>query len=705
MGKRFYLLVVFLISIFLILEVKVFSGTLAFPYVEPVGDMPVYYGWGYDTSRHTFTAPCVNFDRNAILKTGKSKEKSSFRLVQSTSEIAESSNLSVDASLKILSGTVYKASDKLSVVSGSKASAFNVSLYAHVMKYYVPSYIDIGTVSIKPEMLDLIRQPGGMAKFRQKCGNAFVIGIREGREFLGLATVKKQTLKSWTKFANKANVSAKGAWGNAEVDTSLAKSLEESFSSSSIEINVYSTGSSMFEPTNLDQLTEYFRKFLSQNGEKEVVSYIIAPYSILNDYPQQDVLNMDSKEEYLNTLIVSLWDLKSGIEDAKMVLSKKTQELFALGTIQSKRRQHINTIAMYKRAWEKEFDQLLKATKMCNKNFTEKCKKLAIYYGRFRNFYDEWDAVMPEKYLSDCKTPIILSDAAFKNLKMSIEGVRQQRVHGDSEGGGGSSKTRIVVVMRIVPDGRKLKAEVSLARIEWKRKRSKYYPIEAKMKGESAWALYAKETIFDLDNPMAYGLQPDTNLKYCTWNPKTHGVKNPVVRNIPPAASYFTRYGFKKFRTSANGYIDGMTGKSPRGDQTFAGGKGILDYIICQADRKGSDDRLVCKKIAFKEVMLDLVSTQDLKADRWIPPKNPSVPVQLASFFSNGYIQLKLRRMRTSGSMSPSARKLNMKRQKLINDFKFKGLIKLNFSPRSLKNLKLKPADSVQGNKIRLNLH
>ncbi|WP_035588334.1 hypothetical protein [Hippea jasoniae] len=681
---RFYLL---FLSFFLILSAAAinpqptYSESANFPTVEPMGEQPVSYGWGYDTRKGSFKTPCVVYDRNSIQEMDNEHEHTVFKLVQTNYDMAKESNLSVNASLKILTTTTYQANDKLSIIGGTKTSTFNQSLYAtaYLTK---PSYIDISTIQLKDRYKQLLSQPGGLGEFRQRCGDTFVIGVVKGREFLGVATVKKQTLKSWTKFANEANISAKGAWGNAKVGTQLAKTMERAFGSNQIEIKTYSTGSSMTNPTTIDELTDYYKNFLKESGGKRIIKYVLMPYSMLEDFPAQNPLQATSKEEYIGILITSLWDLKGGIEDANMVLSRSTQELFALGTINRVRNMHIQTIKAYKRMWIKEFNMLIKATKMCNKNFTKKCQKLAEYYKNYRNFYDEWDAVMPEKYLSDCKTPIILPDAALQKLKSTIEYVKQQRVHGDAEGGGGSSKTRIVVVMNVKPDGRRLKAYISLARIEWKRKRSKRMPIVAKMKGESAWALMGEAVIFDLDHPAEYGVQIDSNLKYCTFNRRSRGIKTPLVRHIPPAAGYFARYGFKTRRSYANGYIDEMTGRGPRGDQTFGNGLGTLDYIVCEADRKGKDDNLVCKKIVFKQIQLDLVSTQDLKANRFKPPKKPYVPQQLTNFIYGRNIVLAKRIMRTSGSMSKAARLLQRNRLKAIRNF---GTIRLN-----IKNLKLK---------------
>ena len=679
--RRFFLF----LTVFTLFAFLARAEVVEFPTVEPTGSMPVNYGWGYDTHRQSFKSICVTYDRNSTLKSGSPYYHSFFKFAQSTSEVKDDLKLSVDASLKILGATTYKASDKLNLVQGTKTCTFNQSLYAGVLDYKKPIFLDLGTVSLKPEFAQLVRE-GKMGEFRQKCGDAFVIGIQEGREFLGTATIKKQTLKSWTKFANELNVSAKGAWGNASMGTKLATALEKSFGSSQIEVNTYSTGSSMLNPTNIEELVEYYKKFHTTNGETKTVKYIIASYSILPNYPLQNPLNQNTKETYMATLITSLWDLKSGIEDANYVISRETQELFALGTNPNIRRKHISYVRAYRDTWQKEFDKLLKATKQCNKHFTKKCEMLAKYYKRYRNFIDEWDAVMPQKYLSDCKTPIRLPKDAFANIASGIQKI-QQRVHGDSEGGGGKSKTRIVVVMRIMPDGRLLKAQLSLARIEWKRPHSKGFPIEARMKGESAWGLFVKAPIFDLDNPFAYGVRVESNLKYCTYNRATGGIKTPIVRNIPPAAPYFARLGFKTRRSTANGYIDEMTGRGPRGDQTFANGKGVLDYIVCEADRKGSDDRLTCKEIGFKQVELDLVSVQDLQANKWRPPKRPTVPAQLEAFFYNKPIILRKRIMRTYGTMSPGAVKWQHRRTLYIKSI---GRVKVNLPNLRLKKINIR---------------
>lgn len=604
---------------------------VTFMEVEPATG--VYYGWGYNMTTQQFTSPCLNYNSSATYPSGAPDQGSAFEFAENTATIAAKSNLTVSASLKVLAGGgTYKANNKTSVAGGTESSTYSQSLFANTYRYNVPDFLDLGQVAFKSGPLQLLNTPGGEGQFRQQCGDGFVIGIQKGREFIGTATVTKQSLKSWTKFSNETGASASGVWGNAEADVNLGEEMEQAFGSNNISVNTYSTGSNQANPTKAGELKAYFQKFLNSSGQEKMIQVIVAPYNLVENYPWENPLKGNTKEDYIGMMVVSLWELRAAISDANFILDPKTVNMFALGLKANVKAQRRNYIKQQRNVWQNEYDMLLKAAQKCDKDFSGQCRQLAEFYDRHRNLAAQWHAVLPERYLSDCYQPLILKD--FSNLKNDLASRNLGTpVKGDSKHSG--TKGRVVAELTFRKDQRQLKADLSVAKIQWKRKEWKNKPIEVRSnKGESGWGLKAQAIVVDLDKPQQYGLGQE-NLKNCTWYGKGAQM---IDIATPPAADYFHRFGFSQRKT--NGYIDGVSGKHPRGQQMFANGLGALDFITCEVDRKGKDNNMQCLDLGVRNLRLTLCSKQDLTADKWRKPAAPQVPAVLVNFSRNRPVAL-----------------------------------------------------------------
>ncbi len=613
------------------------------------------YGLGYDLRTGEIKSNCVNFASTDTYETGEPLQKTSFEFAESTSEIIEKSNLSISTSLKILGGTTYKANSKTDLVSNSTTSNYNQTLLASILKYKIPKYRYIENISLKPTMLNYFSNPGGEAQFKHKCGDGFIIGIQKGREFVGTATVKKQTLKSSTSFANKIGIEAKGGWGNAKGNVDLAKAMESSFGSNNITVDTYSTGFNANNPTTPTKMQEIYEKFLSiSQGEEKTVKLIVAPYNVLENYPYENPLKGYTKEDYLGMMVTALWDLKAAIRDAKFVLDKKTRNMFALGTKKNVKDRRVAVVRNYKDIWQKEYDTLLKAAVKCDKEYLknkQRCESLATFYRDRRNLADEWDLVLPGRYTSDCYTPIYVNNS--DTLGNKLRWTNFSRIYGDSEEGG--STGRIVVALKYGTDKRNLIANLSIAKIEWKRKDYKGKPLEVRTrKGESGWGLQINEVVYNLDNPKGLSF---TNLNSCIWKNR-NGIER--VANIrtpqPYKGNKYTQFGFNT--RPVHGLIDGLSGKDPRGQIQFGGGRGLLNSIYCEIDARGkNDDRHKCDSISIKDVRLALVSTQDREANNWRSPGNAKIPEPLMQFNSNKRVNVYAYKAKISNSKRVKVKK------------------------------------------------
>ncbi|MBN1548538.1 MAG: hypothetical protein JW902_17955 [Syntrophaceae bacterium] len=637
--------------------------------VDPVAG--AYYGWGYNMTTQQFTAPCLQLNTSATYASGDPEQNSFYDFTETTATIAAQSNLTVSASLKVLAGGgTYGANNKTSVTSGSESSTYSQTLFASAYRYKMPEFVDLGQVSFKPSALELLTTPGGKGQFSQQCGDAFVIGIRTGREFFGTASIAKQDLKSWTKFANDTGVSVNGVWGSANVDVNLGRSMEQAFGSQNITVTTYSTGSNTPNPTKASELENYYKHFFNSSGEEKMVKLIVAPYNLVEDFPWENPLEGNTKEDYIGMMVVALWGLKAAINDAGFVLSPQTANMFALGLNANVKAQRKSYVQQQRNAWQQEYDMLLKAAQQCDKQFTSQCQNLAEYYDRHRNLAAQWSAVMPERYMSDCYQDFILRD--FSTLKNDLVSRNfGTPFKGDSETAG--NRSRVVAELTFKKDQRQLKADLSVAKIEWKRSDWYKMPVEVRSnKGESGWGMQSQAVVFDLDQPARYGMGQE-NLKHCNYIGE--GVQLETMPT-PQAEQLATRFGFGQRMT--HGYVDGLSGKNPRGQQHFGNGKGALEFISCEVDRGGKDNNMQCTDLGVRNVRLKLASTQDIAADRWQKPAQPQVSTALVTFSQGKTIKLAQHAVQYAAftKMVPANRKVlvnSIEKQKASTMSKFKG--------------------------------
>jgi hypothetical protein len=167
----------------------------------------------------------------------------------------------------------------------------------------------------------------------------------------------------------------------------------------------------------------------------------------------------------------------------------------------------------------------------------------------------------------------------------------------------------------------------------------------------------------------------------------------------PVATSELSRFGFNQKVT--HGYVDGLSGKDPRGQIHYGNGEGALTYITCEVDKKGKDNYLTCKDMGFRNGMLTLVSSQDLTAERWVKPSAPvQVPGALVNFDGGAAITTANKAQFTpltaslSGAQKTKLNTINAKRAQTISKFKTKPLI-LPAHQMNVIQMRLKAAPGV----------
>ena len=437
-----------------VLAAPVFAEIPDFKEVDPIAHTT--YGHGYDTTRRVAFSKgggCVTVDRSKTYSQGQTSSKSGFERVTSTSEIAEEMGLSVSASISAVSPSgKFSASDKADVASGTNSSQFNETILAYSFTRLKPTYLDPTYIRLKQKYIDMLKDPKqGIGAFKAECGDTFIYGIQEGREFYGTAYITKQTLEQWTKFSVEGTASYEGATVEADAAADYAKAMNQSFGSNSIKINVSRSETGLSNPSSVEQMVSQFQGYnVGSSGGTNAVKYILSSYANADGYPIEDPLSPPSNDEKLGYMVSALWDLKALQQDASFV--EGSPEMFAMGTTPKKRKARKAAITKARKAWRSEFDSLRAQAIKCVDDFTDACETLARKY-RDRDPLTE-RSIMPTRYTSDCgQTMQIVDIGGRKILGYSMP---RSSVRGDTEMASGPVKVR--TWLKLYKDGSQLKA-------------------------------------------------------------------------------------------------------------------------------------------------------------------------------------------------------------------------------------------------------
>ncbi len=595
--------------------------------IEPID--AATYGFGYDTtSRQLFASAggCVTVNPGQTFASGQPESGSDFEQVTTSSTIAEELGLSVSASISAsFGGFGGSAKTAVGVTSGTTSSQFSESIFAYSYNKDIPVFVNPAFVSLKPQYRAMLQDPAKIPMFRAACGDAFIYGIQDGREFYGTASVVEQSMSSFAKFSEKVEASGSG-WGvSADTAVSFANALNQSFGSQNIVLKTVRSDASP-NPATVVELVNQFRAFGGQTGGKHHVRMYVAPYSYADGYPLNDPLTPPRDDEKLIYLADALWDLKALQEDSAFILEHP--EMFAMGTTPEKRNARLLAVRNAQERWKGEFDGLRAKAVPCVANFSPACATLASQYQQRDPLLER--AILPIRYSSDCG-PQPWQDASHRGQSLEIVGTQVSgkigacnapwtKLRGDAEMGGGP--VRVQAWLKLWPDRRQLKTLFNVDLAEWKtdsngnRQTSGNRDTEFYCRAPTSTMTDAN-VLVDLDNARNY-LSVNGNLKECRWSGS--GTTAPVA--AAPAGMPAGMFG----------YISWISPKSPPHalQQITGGARGILDAVTCQLDGPGGDtNNLRCTTPNVRNVGLKLVNQLDLDADNW----TPSAPTTAAGTF------------------------------------------------------------------------
>ncbi|MBN1656044.1 MAG: hypothetical protein JXA30_19910 [Deltaproteobacteria bacterium] len=579
----------------------------------------ISYGFGYDTNRKSFFKKCVDYsDAQPKVKSGQPLTKSKFELVTSTSEITEKMGLSVEASFSALTPAgKISASNKTELARGAKTSKYNLSLLAYSYAYKIPEFINIDSISLKPEYKQLLDQ-GKKNEFKATCGDTFVLGIRKGREFYGTVYVDEQSMENWSDFQNLTKVKWDASSYDVEVGVDFTTAMKRAFRSSSIKVDARSNVEGVENPSNLEQLVKIHRDFNKYPGGDGDIKFYLISYQALNDVQVEDPLDINRIEVLQGYLVTALWDLKALQEDAQFILEHR--DMFAMGSKKEKQTERYNYVKQLQKRWKDEFWSLQTETKKCMEVFSSKCEQLANKYeNRNLELLLERE-LLPARYSSNCyKEEWLKGDDLLKELFQTERLELGRHDMDDSEMDG--NPVRVSSYLYLRPDGKELKGRYEVNLEEW-HTNNKGQRKDCKNCRTRFRKITRDTVIHKLD-------QMGSDLTECLYD--GIGIQGPIHREQKVLAP--TPQNPFNLKTvplpDVAGMTDAISNKHPPHDTVVvlnSGAKGMLKSSRCVLDTKGGEDnKLYCERPDTTNAKLALLNALDMEADKWTTPRTVTV--------------------------------------------------------------------------------
>ncbi len=559
--------------------VSIVSAESLYRHIEP---FDLYrYGSGYDISAERQVKSgqlCINFvldPQNMIEDHTGNGLKHSHDSITRTYELVDKMNLSVSAQMKSITAEVNAGLDILKTVETHRFSQTDIFW----------AYNVFNTVALKPETLSyksdiqalLESDINGTDKFFARCGDAFVIGMKNSGYYYGISYVeeKKSTSNKKTKLTFDFKYNSETSY-EAAIDYEKSRVEKESLKKIKILVETSDTTLSGKKPDTLQKLKEQWSNFTPSKESAQPISLVLAPYSVIGT-DQPGVLEESQKEIKLKVLLRALWDLRTMKQEMGYILNHEKE--FAFGLPKHKRLIELrkNHLMYIKKSWRDEYDSLLIDTKSCIKNFTETCEKLAAWYDDHPRITER--NILPKKYKNSCYGEfVIIPD--FKDAKINSFA----RIKGDNEMG--KSPIKVTSTLSLYPDERQLKLKLKIQ-------------AEQTKKDFSTFVVEKSYVVFDLDP------------------------KHPEIADFFQECEFANSPINKKTLqdVSIYGKISRVIDKDPRNFVPIEG-SGILKGMSCKLDDKGHDNEILeCKDIEISNFQVVLQSKLDREALGWSASK------------------------------------------------------------------------------------
>lgn len=550
------------------------------------------YGMSFDTSTMDTGKggqPCVEFDEKKMYaqQDGVSTPKS--EKITTSSELTKTLKISALAQFNSLTGN-YAAGSTLEMLNKTEIHEYSQTQLYWNYKRDDMRILMAEAISLKPEFVDLLKQGvEGKDKFRERCGNTFVVGMQTGAYYYGTVFTKSRKENSQSTLNLNFNFETSSI-GKVVLKGGFEKDQVEKISRDEEKVAVSTTIEGLQAPEKLDEVKDQWKTFSPTGGEGKLIQVMVAPYTLAKNAPNLGRLGQSTSETKLETMVSALWDLKSLREEAAYILAQ--EDRFALGIPGgSIRKQRYDFVRSLSERWIAESNSLLDETKECVKSYTEDCGKLADWYESHPRLAERKH--FPKKYRSYCYGILNVTPT----LPDPMDQPKWIRLGSEfGEGNHHEGPVDVGAELKIVPAGRQLKGVLTIKTgANYKNRRSTFKQS-------------TDITIFDLNPP---NQEMGDVFEECDYNGSmlitgSNGDEHPKL------GGYVERRGFMPAMADDNGGLKGWE----RINAT-ANDNGLLRGLECQLVFKGSDiGKVKCRSVDVTPFRVNLYNRLDREAEK-----------------------------------------------------------------------------------------
>lgn len=243
-----------------------------FPEMNPVvlGD-----GWDIDKAQKKFKS-CISFTTKSDIY---NSTKLSYEQAIDNESLARSLDVSASASFKELTGGGFSATASFAQSLSFSSTSTYMSALAEV--WVSPTYLNPGTVTLKPEMLEIASK--NPAEFYKQCGTGFISVLQRGAKLVALLDFKGTTQEEKQEIAATASYSGVSGGFDMSADSKMKK-----FQSSN-RFSIQATRSGGDGKTislSMDELNQEIKNLPAQAATAPITfRMFIEPYSSVPGWP------------------------------------------------------------------------------------------------------------------------------------------------------------------------------------------------------------------------------------------------------------------------------------------------------------------------------------------------------------------------------------------------------------------------------------
>lgn len=610
--------------------------------IEPVTGATLGMGW--DTTRKKLTNVCIDEGMDRLARGEVAVDTSpnieEFSMARTATEMAEKMGLNLEIALSAITGIGRITNEtKAGLLKQTESSQYSLTLVGR-SRETVPEFLNKRGLRLKSEAESLLESELTHPQFRDRCGDAFILGWLKGHELVARLQITEEARERLREvdFENNLGIAS----GSYDIDTLVGVSKRSEMSSlrKTVDVKVFRTDSkrSRTDYSDPEAFKRAFFEWQSQVNpldDGQVVALFIAPYrGNVPDYPPREYLAPRTAESYLGWIADALWKLKAAEEDAQYIIENPGRH--ALGVRERTRNRRLAAVRAARDAWRKEYERLKATGSECLKTLNalrsrasdddslpelpDSCVQTAKRYHFDRKLAAERDRIMPTRKVAMCgPTPIsaVRGKMVDDPLTFDINLGMNVQPTGDDESNG-NMHVQSVMVSRT--QGSKLLTKV-YARVSEANAKSSW-------KGQTGWF-----EILDLQEAGS-GLVDKRNFQDCLF----HEIRGGDIETgeVDGFRDFDWQHAGTPWGEMRNviGWIDYEVEKGekppklPPGDQRTSrsgamlyeavanDGRSLLHKIYCELDKRGGRERVLhCERIRLNPGRIALVSAGEYESE------------------------------------------------------------------------------------------